>query len=257
MDALKNSQKEVLVCIPAYNAEDTIWETLESILSQTYESFDILVIDNKSTDKTAEKAQQCQSQLERGSSIYLLVNKENLGRIGNWNECLRIFQNTSHTYLKFVFTGDTLEKTCIEQLIGVFKDYPRLGFAASGYYVHSREGKTMKKISFVKPMFCNIRTALRFFFQKGNWVGAPIACMFSRKAVGSLGFSEKLSWGADWKFCMDISRNFDSFYIPDLLGNFHIAQRKHYQAYNLDFSTRAEELYLRFYAFFHLLMNIV
>lgn len=42
------------VVVPAYNAEATLSETIESVLAQTYEQFELVVVDDGSTDRTAE-----------------------------------------------------------------------------------------------------------------------------------------------------------------------------------------------------------
>lgn len=47
---------EVSVVIPAYNAERTLADTLSSVLEQTFEDFEVLVIDDGSTDRTGELA---------------------------------------------------------------------------------------------------------------------------------------------------------------------------------------------------------
>ena len=44
----------ISVIIPAYNAEKTIFETIDSIRKQTFEDFEIIVIDDGSEDKTLE-----------------------------------------------------------------------------------------------------------------------------------------------------------------------------------------------------------
>lgn len=45
----------VSVCIPCYNAENYILETLQSLLNQTYKNFEIIVIDDGSEDNSIEK----------------------------------------------------------------------------------------------------------------------------------------------------------------------------------------------------------
>ena len=44
----------VSILIVTYNAEKTIWWTLTSIFDQTYKNYEILILDNNSTDKTIE-----------------------------------------------------------------------------------------------------------------------------------------------------------------------------------------------------------
>ena len=42
----------VSVCIPAYNNADTILETIQSVLTQTYQNLELIVVDDRSTDDT-------------------------------------------------------------------------------------------------------------------------------------------------------------------------------------------------------------
>ena len=47
-------KKKFSIIIPAYNAEKTIEKCIESVLSQTYKNFEIIVINDGSTDRTKE-----------------------------------------------------------------------------------------------------------------------------------------------------------------------------------------------------------
>ena len=48
----------VSVCIPAYNNEDTIIETIQSVLAQTYQHLELIVVDDRSTDETYARVEQ-------------------------------------------------------------------------------------------------------------------------------------------------------------------------------------------------------
>ena len=248
MDFLKNSQNKILVCIPAYNAEDCLSDTIKSILCQTFKQFDILVIDNQSDDKTIEVAQKIKRDFDEENKIYIIKNRENLGRIGNWNKCIEIFRQTRHPYLKLMVTGDTLEKRCLEKLLNIFNNNPSLGIVSSGYYVHTSKNKIEKKNSFEKSAYFAPSDALKAFIQKGNWIGSFISCMFSRKSIEEINFSEGFEWTADWKLYIDIVKKFDSFYINELLSNFYALRRKYYIKHNNTPASRAEELFVAHYA---------
>lgn len=248
MDFLKNSHNKVLVCIPTYNAADCLLDTIRSILSQTFKQFDILIIDNRSVDNTMKIIQQFKRDFDKENKIYVFSNKENIGRIRNWNECLEIFKKTYHPYLKFVFAGDTLENNYIETLTNVFQNNPGLGLVSSGYFVHYSGNKIRKKISFKKSMHFTPVNALKAFIKNDNWIGAPIACIISRKAVAGVKFSNEIEWAADWKFYVDITKRFESFYINEPLSNFYVSKRKYFLEHNTDPVARAEQLLVKQYA---------
>ncbi len=74
-DKQSHSTPLVSVIIPAYNAEHFIAKTLESVLSQTYQNIEVLVIDDGSQDRTAEIVQL----ITQKDSRLTLLQQENLG----------------------------------------------------------------------------------------------------------------------------------------------------------------------------------
>lgn len=242
MNALKDSKNEVLVCIPTFNSQDDVVETLKSVLNQSYKNFDVVVVDNCSTDGTLNSIQKFS---QKDSRVHFIQNKKNLGRIENWNECVELFKQTPHKYFKFVFVGDTLEEDCLKRFVSIFKKNISLGLVASGYYVHDKKVKI--KASFGKTMFFSPLDALQFFFKRGNWVGGPLSCMFSKDALQSNQFLGGLEWVADWKFYVNITREFDSFYTPEPLGHFYTSKRKHHTKHIESSVARAEEIYMKHY----------
>lgn len=66
----------VSIVMPAYNAERTIEEAIKSIIDQTYKNWELIIIDDCSTDRTLEKIQLVADKDER---IRVLVNPENRG----------------------------------------------------------------------------------------------------------------------------------------------------------------------------------
>src|SRR3989338_1136977 len=239
---IEHSNNEILVCVPIFNSKDDVRRTLESIFNQTYRNFNVFVVDNHSTDQTVSFVQQFKNEFDKDGKLSLVQNQENLVRIGNWNKCLDIFKKTPHQYLKFVFAGDILERQCLEKLHSIFDQYPRLGLVASGYFVHVSDNEIKEKVSFEQPRYFTPLEALRAFLRKGNWVGAPVSCMFKREAILSRSFSGRLGWAADWKFCVDIVSRHDSFYTPELLSRFHASQRKYYSQHKTDLRSSMQDI---------------
>ena len=75
----------VSVCLPTYNGADYIEEALRSILNQTYQDFELLVVDDSSSDATLDIVQSFSDP-----RIQVHRNSERLGIPTNWNRCLEL-----------------------------------------------------------------------------------------------------------------------------------------------------------------------
>jgi glycosyltransferase involved in cell wall biosynthesis len=75
----------VSICVPVFNGGRYLPECLDSILAQTWEDLDIVVVDDGSTDESADLVADC---ARRDRRIRFLQNPENVGLVRNWNRCL-------------------------------------------------------------------------------------------------------------------------------------------------------------------------
>lgn len=97
---LQDSSIKVSIIMPAYNAESYIKDAIESVLLQTYPNWELLVIDDCSTDKTVEIVNQCATEDAR---IRLIHNKVNLGVALTRNVAIK---NASGKYIAFLDSDD-------------------------------------------------------------------------------------------------------------------------------------------------------
>src|SRR5215211_9350661 len=99
----------VSVVIPCYNQAHFLGEAIESVLSQSYRNFEILVVDDGSTDNTSEVA----SRYER----VRIVRQENRGLSGARNRGLR---EAKGEYVVFLDADDRLLPGALEASLGCF-----------------------------------------------------------------------------------------------------------------------------------------
>ncbi|MEK7600446.1 MAG: glycosyltransferase family 2 protein [Patescibacteria group bacterium] len=85
MENTKNNEIIVSVLTPAFNEEQYICETIESILNQTYKNFEYIICDDCSTDRTWEIIQRYASIDDR---IIAIRNDRNLGIAGIKNRLI-------------------------------------------------------------------------------------------------------------------------------------------------------------------------
>ena len=107
-------EKLVSVIIPAYNIERYISRCLDSIMAQTYNNLEIIVIDDGSKDQTAEILDDYQ---KRDSRI-IVVHKENGGVSSARNNGLDI---ATGDYISFVDGDDLIESNMYEILVKILE----------------------------------------------------------------------------------------------------------------------------------------
>lgn len=113
---------KVSILIPTYNSERYIEETIESALSQTYEDFEIIIVDNASSDRTWKIVQEYQN---RHHNFYIFRNEENIGPIRNWMRCI---EEASGEYGKILWSDDLIKKTFLEQTVDILAKNRDVGF---------------------------------------------------------------------------------------------------------------------------------
>lgn len=115
------------VVTPAYNAEQHLSECIESVLAQTYENWEYLIVDNRSTDATHEIAQRYAKQDPR---IRVRRNTEHVGALQNHNIALRNIPPQAK-YAKIVQADDFLFPDCLRLMVAVGEAYPSAGIVGS------------------------------------------------------------------------------------------------------------------------------
>jgi glycosyltransferase involved in cell wall biosynthesis len=104
----------VTICVPVYNGERFLAQCLDSLLSQTYRDFVLLISDNASTDRTAEI---CQRYANSDSRVRYHRNPVNIGMYGNFNRVLTLARTP---YVKLAnaddFWAPTMLADAMEQM---------------------------------------------------------------------------------------------------------------------------------------------
>ena len=82
-ETFPTSRPILIICLPTYNGEAYVETALNSILNQSYTAFEVVIVDDGSTDRTLDLV--CQFQDLR---LRIYQNQQQRGIPGNWNECI-------------------------------------------------------------------------------------------------------------------------------------------------------------------------
>ncbi len=113
------------IIIPTYNRADLIKITLDSVLAQNYPSCEIIVVDNCSTDNTAEVLQP----LVDAGEIRFIRHEQNLGRSQSRNTG---FENATGEWLLFLDSDDLMAEGALSFLASKISVYREAGIIGGG-----------------------------------------------------------------------------------------------------------------------------
>jgi glycosyltransferase involved in cell wall biosynthesis len=126
-DMHSKSQPLVSVVTPVYNGAEFLAECIESVLAQTYENWEYVIINNCSTDRSLEIAQHYARQDAR---IRIHDNDAFLSQYQNWNQALPQISPESK-YCKVVHADDWLFPECIARMVKVAEAHPSVGIVSA------------------------------------------------------------------------------------------------------------------------------
>lgn len=133
----------VSVCIPVYNGEKYIAETIQSVLAQTYANIEIVVQDNASTDRTWSLLQEFAA---RYPQILIQGNAQNCGMAANWN---LVINRASGDYIMLLSADDLLMPRFVEKCLSLFKRDSVDAVVTNHLFL--REGKVSRRRRLVAP----------------------------------------------------------------------------------------------------------
>jgi glycosyltransferase involved in cell wall biosynthesis len=108
----------VSVGLPVFNGADYVAEAIASILSQSYQDFELLIQDNASTDRTEEI---CREFARRDERVNYVRNPENVGAIPNFN---LVFARARGRYFKWAAHDDVCAPTFLERCVATLEAEP-------------------------------------------------------------------------------------------------------------------------------------
>lgn len=115
----------ISICIPVFNGASWLRQAMESALSQSRGDFEVLVVENGSTDDTLEIARSVAGGDER---VRIEHFAETVDAVANHNRCLALARGS---LIKFLHHDDVLRTDCVERMASVFEEAPSVGLVFS------------------------------------------------------------------------------------------------------------------------------
>lgn len=227
---------KISVLIPTYNHAHFLDETIQSVLDQTFTDFELIIVDNQSTDDTSEVVQKYLSD----ARIRFYTNETNLGLGGNWNKCLEYAKGD---YIKYLCSDDKFHPQILERYVTVMDQHPDVAIISCQKQWFGNDVKP-KVIGVPFAGLKSGRDAIFYLLKSDNYLGEPSLPMFRRSGLKAGNFKVQYKFIIDWEMWMRLLTTGDCYIIPEVL----CYTRKHLQRQTVFISNslfkQSEEYYL-------------
>lgn len=129
----------VSIGLPVYNGANFLVETVDSILAQTFRDFELIIVDNASTDATQEI---CAAYAARDARVCYHRNEQNIGAAANYNLA---FEMARGEYFRWSAHDDLIAPTFLERCVEVLDSDPQVVLCFTRTIAIDDEGNEIKK----------------------------------------------------------------------------------------------------------------
>jgi glycosyltransferase involved in cell wall biosynthesis len=186
---------KVSICIPAYKQVEYLKRTLQSVQSQTYRDYEIIVTDDSPDDSVLKLVQA----FDWGHQLKYYKNARRLGSPENWNEAVR---KASGEYIKMLHHDDWFTgPESLEAFVHMLEEHPEADFAFSSAVVrYAGDGATREHHATSEQIRTLRRDANHVFL--GNFIGPPSSTIYRRSV--NLQYDPRLIWFVDIDFYIQV-----------------------------------------------------
>lgn len=217
----------ISILTPVYNQEKFIGETIESVINQTYQNWEMLVVDDCSTDSSWEVIKKFTQKDER---IKIFRNEENIGLIKNWEF---LIDQSRGEYIAFLEGDDVFLPENLARKIEILEKFPEVRMVYSNFSVVDDSGKIIIKNYHDKLKIKSYKNEkidpAGYLYSKRIPFYSYSQIMIEKNILSISGYprsldpKEKMFLPSDWDFNFRVSTKFKVYFIDQIL----LKYRKH------------------------------
>ena len=151
---------KVSILLISYNCSKLIGKVIDSVLDQTFKDFELLILDNGSSDNSVDFIKKFNDP-----RIKLFEEKKNLGPEGSWNY---VFNQSQGEYIRIFCSDDIMEKDCLQKQVSILEKKEDVDFVFTDIQVMNSDFEIIPD----HQQLINIRKDrfeyLRYAFYEGN-----------------------------------------------------------------------------------------
>lgn len=232
-----NKDPLISVIVPAYNSSKYVKKCIQSVLNQDYNNFELIVVNDGSTDNTLEIL----NTLSKKDNRIKVLNQKNSGVSSARNLGL---SNSSGEYITFLDSDDTLTKTALSDFLSEINENVDLVICSS------REVR-LKGMDVLYPskIYDNIYTIKNDFIEFDLYIRKPCANLYRKSIIDNYNvrFPLSMSFGEDHIFNLEYIKHINnSVIISDkIVYNYMIMHNGLCAKYHEDMHSLEKTIYLK------------
>ncbi len=174
------NQPLVSVVIPAYNRPDTLKIALDSVLSQSYPTIEVIICDDSSNDGVKD---MLTPYLAKHSIIQYVKNEQNLF-LQNWQKCFDLAQGE---YINYLMDDDVFHPDKIKRMVYFYENFDGISLVTSHRQTIDESGEPIPPLRATKKAFAETRIMNGKMLgdlalsQCLNIIGEPTTVLFRKK----------------------------------------------------------------------------
>ncbi|WDV07469.1 glycosyltransferase [Lysinibacillus irui] len=202
---------KVSIITPVYNAEKYIDNSIESVLNQTYQDFELIIVNDGSTDNSA---QNIKKYLFDSRIKYYL--QENKGESAARNKGIEEAQGE---FIAFLDADDLYQPTKIEEQINYFNQYKDIDVVYTDVQIIDEKGRNQGVLKSEEIISTQDNFLANMLYRQ--LIPGPAAIMLRRKCIESgIRYPENYSNAEDYLFTIQLSQHFNFGYLPKKLYSY-------------------------------------
>ncbi len=203
------------VIIPLYNKENFVENTLKSIINQTFTNYEVLIVDDCSTDASVTKIQTYLSD-----KIRIISHSKNSGLSASRNTGIR---NAAAQYVTFLDADDTWKPTLLESFYNMIQQFPEDAIFATNYVEIYENGDSILPKNSTSDLKPNATILIKDFFKRNRQQGFFIhsGICLNKKVYDEVGFyNETINFAEDLDFNIRAFNKYNLVYTTNRLVNY-------------------------------------
>lgn len=196
------------IIVPVYNVEDVLERCIDSILSQKYADFELILIDDGSTDKSGEICDRYGREDAR-VEVYHIANSgvseaRNVG-----------ISKAKGEYITFIDSDDYVDATFLENLIDEDYDFVRIS-----YSIVDENGSYKDNAISKEEVYNRISNSDIIHLLKNGYLNGAVCKLYRRSVIESnrIAFDKKINFGEDTLFTVEYLLHIDSVVCKSCVG---------------------------------------